>query len=96
MALVAFEMKEFLGEQKTEQDIQDKDSRIYRITARILDFHLISDKSLFILGENALAPPQHLVWDFPQTGVDITCETTLDLSSRNVLRLPRLSGEVHL
>jgi hypothetical protein len=44
-ALVAFEMKEFIEGQKTEQDIQDKDSRIYRIIARILEFHLITDKS---------------------------------------------------
>jgi hypothetical protein len=31
-------MKEFIGGQKTEQDIQDKDNRIYRITAWILEF----------------------------------------------------------
>ena len=42
---VVFEMKEIIEGQKTEQDIQDKDSRIYRITAKILDFHLITDKS---------------------------------------------------
>jgi hypothetical protein len=42
---VVFEMKKIIGGQKTEQDIQDKDRRMYRITARILEFHLITDKS---------------------------------------------------
>jgi hypothetical protein len=35
LVLIAFEMKENIEGQKTEQDLQDKDSRIYRITARI-------------------------------------------------------------